>query len=586
MLIKRKAKTNNDQNDAHIRDLLNELKIYQDAKKVMDQEAIANERWFESKHWQYIKGNQKEIGHEPTTPFILNAVWNKHADALDNYPEPIFLEREPGDKEEADKLSKIMPLVLEKNDFEKTYSDVWWQKLKQGTGVYYVGWDSSKEGGLGDIVIKKIDLLRFFAQPHIDNIQDSKYIFVLSIVDTELLKQQFPGKEIVSNAASSELQGYMENYQQTELAGKSLLIDCYERRRNARGKIVLHLTKIVGETMLYSSRQDERMAEEGLYEHGLYPFVIDPFIPKESSLYGIGMVECAKSTQEYIDKLDYLIEYNALASGRPRWLVKRSSGVRPQDITDLSKDLIECDSSVDDSAIRQIQSNPIPAYLINHRQNKISELKEVLGNRDFAQGGVSGGVTAYGAISALQEAGNKLSRDTIKSSYRAFHDIVNICVELIREFYDEQRCFRIAGDNGKVDYTTISNAELKMQQRIGESGEIYYRKAIFDIKIIPQRKNPFNTNTHNQLVLQLLQSGAFTPQAADSAIVALNAMVLDNKDRIIQSLQELKANYQQQQQMQMMQAQQIAAIQAGAQLPQTLQGAGAPLEIAGGGVAM
>ena len=52
----------------------------------------------------------------------------------------------------------------------------------------------------------------------------------------------------------------MENYQQTELAGKSLLIDCYERRRNARGKIVLHLTKIVGETMLYSSRQDERMA--------------------------------------------------------------------------------------------------------------------------------------------------------------------------------------------------------------------------------------------------------------------------------------------------------------------------------------
>lgn len=194
MLIKRKAKTNNDQNDAHIRDLLNELKIYQDAKKVMDQEAIANERWFESKHWQYIKGNQKEIGHEPTTPFILNAVWNKHADALDNYPEPIFLEREPGDKEEADKLSKIMPLVLEKNDFEKTYSDVWWQKLKQGTGVYYVGWDSSKEGGLGDIVIKKIDLLRFFAQPHIDNIQDSKYIFVLSIVDTELLKQQFREK--------------------------------------------------------------------------------------------------------------------------------------------------------------------------------------------------------------------------------------------------------------------------------------------------------------------------------------------------------------------------------------------------------
>lgn len=581
MILKRKPKMQEDGHGFEVRSLLNELRVYQEAKKGLDQTAIVNERWFESKHWQYIKGDQKNLGHEPTTPFILNAVWNKHADAMDNYPEPVFLEREPDDKGEAEKLSKIMPLVLEKNDFEKTYSDVWWQKLKQGTGVYYVGWDSSKESGLGDIIIRKIDLLRFFAQPHIDNLQDSKYIFVQSIVDTELLKQQFPGKEIQSDAASSELQGYMDNYQQAELMGKSLLIDCYERRRNARGKSIVHLTKVVGETILYSSKHDERLADKGIYEHGLYPFVVDPFIPKESSLYGIGMVDCAKSTQEYIDKLDYLIEHNALTSGRPRWLVKRSSGVRAQDITDLSKDLIECDSAVDDTAIRQIQSNPIPAYIITHRQNKINELKEVLGNRDFAQGGVSGGVTAYGAISALQEAGNKLSRDTIKSSYRAFRDIVNLCVELIREFYDEERYFRITGDNGEVDYTTLSNKELKTQEQIGETGEVYYRKSIFDIQIIPQRKNPFNTNTHNQLVMQLLQAGVFTPQAADSAIVALNAMVLDNKDRIIQSLQELKANYEQQ--MRMIQAQKTEEMRSVQQMPhETVSIA----ENIGGGVGM
>ncbi len=553
--------------EQEVKKLLSQLKIYQEAKKKQDQNAIIYERWFESKHWQYIKGNQKELGHEPTTPFILNAVWNKHADAMDNYPEPVFLEREENDKAEADKLTAVMPLILEKNDFEKVYSDVWWQKLKQGTGIYYVGWDSSKESGLGDIVINKIDVLRFFAQPHIDNLQDSRYIFLLSIVETEALRPQYPDKDIASDPASSELQTYMDDYKTTELADKSLLIECYERGRNANGKDVVHLTKIVGQTLLYSTKFDERFRDGGLYAHGMYPFVADTFIPKESSMYGIGLIECAKPTQEYIDKLDYLIEHNSLISGKPRWLVKRSSGIRSEDVADLSKDLIECDSAVDDTAVRQIQANPIPSYIITHRQNKINELKETMGNRDFAQGGVTGGVTAAGAISALQEAGNKLSRDTIKASYRAFKDIVTICVELIREFYDEARYFRIAGENGDVNYTSLSNQELKPQMQMTDAGETVFRKAVFDIKIIPQRKNPFNTNTHNQLVMQLLQMGAFTAQGADSTTVALNAMIIENKEQIIKSLQELKMQ-QQQEQMQMMQMQQAMAMQgAPAQIP-------------------
>ena len=90
------------------------------------------------------------------------------------------------------------------------------------------------------------------------------------------------------------------------------------------------------------------------------------------------------------------------------------------------------------------------------------------------------------------------------------------------------------------------------------------RKAVFDIQIVPQRKNPFNTNTHNQLVMQLYQAGAFTAQMADSTIVALDAMIMDNKDRIIKSLRELKAQQLQEQmlQMQMLGARQMAQMPA------------------------
>ena len=518
--------------------ILTALKSYRAYKQEIDRSFLINEDWFRSRHWKYIKGNTKSIGHEPTTPFILNAVWNKHADAMDNYPEPLFLEREKNDREEARKLSKIVPLVLEKNDFEKVYSDVWWQKIKQGTGIYYVGWDPKKDG-IGDIVIRKVDLLSFYAQPYIDDIQKSQYVFVLSIVDTETLRKQYPGKKIISDANLDLLLAYPGSCPPGESEGKSCLIDCYEKCRIG-GKDVIHLSKLVGETLLYSTKSDKKLKDTGLYEHGLYPFVIDPFIPNENSLYGMGMIEIARPTQEYIDRLDYLIEANCLVSGRPRWLVKRSGGIRPQDIADLSRDIIECDSSVDDNAVRPIQAAAIPSHIIEHRQNKIEELKEVIGNRDFSQGGTTGNITAYKSISALQEAGSKLSRDTLKSSYRSFKDVVNLCVELIREFYDEERSFRIIGPDNTVEYTTLSNAHLKPVASRTSAGETVYRKAIFDIKISSQRKNAFNTESHNALITSLFEAGAFTPENAESAIVAIDAMMLENKDSIIKALQNME----------------------------------------------
>ena len=516
------------------------LTFYRQAKQEADRAVLTDEDWFRAKHWKYMKGNQPSLGHEPTTPFILNAVWHKHADAMDHYPEPIFLEREPNDRPLAEALSKIVPLVLEKNDFERVYSDVWWQKIKHGTGIYYVGWDNSKENGLGDIVIRKVDLLRFYTEPHIDDIQQSRYVFVLSLSDTAELKRRYPDKRIVSDADAITLESYSGCYDPVELNGKSCLIDCYEKMRNSQGKEVVHLTKMVGETILYSTKTDPDFAQTGLYEHGQYPFVVDPFIPNEASLYGIGLVEIARPTQEYIDRLDYLIEANCLVSGRQRFIVKRSSGIRPDDLRDMTRDLVECDSSAEDSVIRPLQAAAFPSHVMEHRQKKVDELKEVVGNRDFSQGGVNGGVTAYKSISALQEAGDKLSRDVLKSSYRAFRQIVNLCVELIREFYDEARSFRIIGEDGNTAYVSLSNQKLKLQSNVGMDGSTLYRKAVFDVKIVSQRKNQFDSEQHNSLIREFYQSGAFSPENAESAMVALDAMMLENKDKIIKALEKRK----------------------------------------------
>ena len=68
---------------------------------------------------------------------------------MDNYPEPNVLPRAQDDEETAKLLSDILPVVLEQADYESVYSDTWWRKLKQGTGVKGIFWDRRCGRALG-----------------------------------------------------------------------------------------------------------------------------------------------------------------------------------------------------------------------------------------------------------------------------------------------------------------------------------------------------------------------------------------------------------------------------------------------------
>lgn len=525
--------------------LLKELDLYKNEKTLKSGAIMENERWFNGQYWEYISSRNEE--RDAQTNFLFSAIWHKHADAMDNYPEPVFLEREEGDREEADKLSKIVPLVLEKNGFENVYSDLWWYKLKHGVSICSVLWDNAKEDGLGDICIKKVDALRFFAEPYISDIQQSRYVFVTALADTDVLKRQYGDPDIRPDATASKARGYFGDYSPNVLEKKTMVVDCYQRYRDETGKYVVHLEKIINGRIMYDSRQDP-VCINGIYEHGMYPFVLDVFIPIENSIYGLGMIDIGKKTQSYIDKLDYIIEENALLSGRQRWLIKRGAGIKTEDFLDMSKTVIEADGSIDSDAVRDLQAQPIPSQIMTHRTEKIEKIKELLGNRDFSQGATSGGVTAYGAITALQEAGSKLARDGIKASYRAFAGISYMVVELIRQFYTEERSFRILGDGEtEPQYISYDNSVLQGQSVplnvpiTLDDGTVQterFRKAIFDIKIVAQRKNPFNTISHNQMVMELFSGGAFNPDNADQAILALQNMIMDNKESMIEGIRE------------------------------------------------
>ncbi len=505
------------------------FKLYKDHKQLFDRRIIDNNKWYKSR---YASDPDAPIP-EPTTPYLFNAIANKHADAMDNYPEPNILERDERDSGIAEKLTKILPMQLELCDFKRTYSRAWWYKLKNGAACYGVFYNPDFGRGKGDIDIKRIDLLNLFWEPGIIDIQDSRFLFLTALIDNEELSVKYPHlADRFTGSGSMDVLTYddMQNTASRDLLrDKTLVVDCYYKRR-VGDKQTVELIKFTDGTILEAS---EDLGDSGLYDHGMYPFVLDVLYPDEDSPVGFGLVDIVKNPQLYIDKLDSLISKNALISGKIRFMVKDNGGLNEYELSDVSRDIIHVAGSVGDENIRELQAKPMPSFIIQHRQNKIQELKEISGNRDFQQGGTYGGVTAYSAIVALQQAGEKLARDMLSTGYDAFRDVVYLCVELIRQFYSDPRSYRITDGDGKSEYVRLSGGELG-------SG---YHRAEFDISVSAEKNNPYSRIAQNQTLTELWQMGVFDPARADAAVLMLEAMHIDGKEKLIEGIKNMKAEF-------------------------------------------
>ena len=533
------------------------LQKYKEGKSNLELRIVENEQWYKLRHWECMRKKEtKQV--EPSSGWLFNSIANKHADAMDNFPSPNVLPREEGDKGEAEMLSSILPVILEQNDFEETYDNVWDYKLKAGTGIYGVFWDKEKMNGLGDITIRKVDIINVFWESGITDIQRSRNFFHVELADNDLLLGAYPQLEGKLGNSTMDISKYIYD-DSVDTNNKSAVVDWYYKKKVGR-KIVLHYCKYVNDVVLFATENEPEFAERGWYDHGLYPFVFDPLFSVEGTPCGFSYIDVGKSAQEYIDRGNQAIMQNMLANAKPRHFVRTDGSVNEEEYADLSKDFIHVDGNLGQDSILPVQGKPLNDIYVSVINNKVDELKEVTGNRDISTGGTTSGVTAASAIAAMQEAGSKLSRDNNKASYRAFRKVCLMVIELIRQFYDIPRCFRIMGENGAARFVQYSNAGISPQFQGVEMGvDMGYRVPLFDIEITAQKQSPYSKMSQNELALQFFTAGFFNPQIADQALACLDMMDFDRKQFIMQKIAQNGGMYQQ---MLMMQQQMLMMAQA------------------------
>lgn len=526
-----------------LREFTRVLQKYKAGKASIERRTIAAENWWklrnQAEERKSIEGLQ---GFQAVSGWLHNIIVSKHADAMEAYPEPAILPREAGDRQEAGMLSRIIPVILEQNEFEKTYSDAMWQKLKTGTGVYKVWWDAEKLNGLGDIAIERVDLLNLFWEPGAADIQDSRYFFHTRLEDNEELEESYP--QLKGRLKSS---GFLANRfvydDAVSTEGKSTVIDVYYKRRQD-GRTVLHYCKYVGETVLYATENEAALARmegretegRGLYDHGLYPFVFDSLFPIEGSPCGYGFIDLCQNGQTQIDMMQTAFLKNTMVGSVPRYFQRVDGAINEEEFLDLNNPIIHVNGNLGQDSLRTVDYRPLSGNYIDMRTSVINELRETSGNTETSVGLVSSGVTAASAIAALQEASGKGSRDATRSSYRVYSKIIGLCIELIRQFYQLPRQFRILGQMGTEQFVAYNNQGLQPQRQFFGEIELEMRLPVFDIKVVPQKSSSYTRLSQNELALQFYQLGFFSPGQADQALACMSIMEFEGKDQLMQQI--------------------------------------------------
>ena len=542
-----------------LKEFIQVLEKYKSGKSQTESRILASENWWKLRNTveeQKVTNIGGDGGFTATSAWLHNVIVSKHADAMEAYPEPNILPREKADKGEAKKLSAIVPCVLEQNQFEATYSDAMWQKLKTGTSVYKVLWDKGKINGLGDIGVECVNLLNIYWEPGIKDIQRSRYFFHTELCDKDILEQQYPHLEGKLKGKSFMSTKFL--YDDTvDTANKHTVIEVYYHKF-IEGKKTLQYCKFVGDQVLYATENDMQpvvdeitqqvkppMAITGLYDHGKFPYVFDALYPIEGSPCGYGYVDICRNPQLVVDILNTCFVKNAAAGSIPRYWRRQDSGVNVEQFLDLSNPLVDVTGNIDENALRRIEHTPLDSNYIQVLDRTIQELRETSGNTETSTGNISSGVTAASAIAALQEASGKGSKDSTQASYRAYSQIVELCIELIRQFYNLPRQFRIVGEYGMQEFISYENSGIMQQYQGNDFGQdMGFRLPVFDIKVSAQKKNVYTKVSQNELALQFFQHGFFNPQLTDQALMCLEMMDFDGKDGIMQKVAQNGTMYQ------------------------------------------
>ena len=472
------------------------------------------------------------------------------ADQMDNMPEARMLPETKDLETVAEDLTDVVQFVMNLNDYESLHRRRVSDCFCTGTAVTQIAWDADMDHGKGNVAIFRWPIESFLWDPACEIFQDSRAVFKVSWHPKSWFEQHYPdeAESIGSDEGEFWGLGLHEAQENNRMADEDLvmLVEYWYRIYDAKSrKHSINVAYLAGGTLLENHKD--------VYKHGLYPFVLDVYSPIEGLPVGDGLVQEFAPMMRYVNRYANYIDMNLRMASKGRLLVDRGAGLDREALMDWESDVIEGDR-IDASAIQWLQTQPFTGMVTQQLIQLQTDIKQDSGQNQFTRGETAGGVTAASAISALQEAGGKITRLYTNVLNQGFKGIVEQVMWLISQFYDKKRTMMVTGrrDNTNRQREVEAGPERLFGRKNGSVPPPPYT-----VQVQVQRRNPLRQQAQNELFMQ-----AYSMSAQAGQIFPLSALFeilhVDGKERILPLLKTYE-NYTQQMQQLAQQNEQLMA---------------------------
>jgi len=548
------------------------LKIFRDGCREYHEKIKDNREIVRMKDPYQDTGKKQEGEPKMLQLQTLKSTFNNCvADQLDNMPEANLLPERPGLEEVAEDMSDVVRFVFNQNGYEQLHR----RRVEDyfiGTSLTQVVWDEDMDGGKGNVAIDRWPIESFLWDPQEPDIQNARALIKVTWHPRSWFAAHYPEQAPYIGSDEGEHDSVGLNEALQTLAGdedRAMLMEYWYRRYDAKKRrYTINVAFFAGGALLEN--------KTNVYNHGMYPFVMEPFNYIEGQPVGDGLIDQLAPMMRYVNRYAHYIDENTRMAAKNRLLVRRNAQLDMNALVDFDQNIIE-GNSIDDENVRWFQSKPLNGMVTQQMLQFQTDIKQDSGQSQWTRGETAGGVTAASAISALQEAGGKITREHTLMLNQGFKKIVEQVLWLVCQFYTNRQEQMITGRDGKSREVLMSASHLRgddappeemppeellmqidqmlpgaregslglgsrIRNRAMEKAKKRRKNSLapppYTVQVQVSRRNPLRVQAQNELFIQAYTMAAQAGQQFPLKML-FELLTVDGKDRIMPVLEEV-----------------------------------------------
>lgn len=396
---------------------------------------------------------------------------------------------------------------------------LWWGSIC-GNAFLKEYWDSSAEKGRGAVKLEVVSPFHLFVPDlTIEEIEEQPFIIHSTVKDVGWVQRNY-GEQVNPNATAQE-----------EIINVSYLNITSESNTNKKDSVLVHevwlkpgghklfpdggmLTVVAGKVL--------QRVDQFPYPHGEYPFAKFDHV-QTGKFYSDSVVTDLIPLQRELNRTrSQIIEAKNLMA-KPQLIAAKGS-VNPRKITSEPGQVIEYTPGLAPPTPLPLQA--LPAYVLQEVDRLVQDMDDVSGQHEISRGQNPSQVTAYSALSYLQEQDESKLAASVSSVEEFIEKIARLYLKYVIYFWDLPRTVRTVGRDKMVDAAAWKGSDLR-----GNA----------DIRVEAGSAIPLGKQQKQSFLLDLFKLGAIPPEMLFE-LLDMNDVQDANQDFLIDKQQATREN--------------------------------------------